>query len=210
MEKIKRSQRFWLFLLCLSAMLSMATPSAFGCAACAGTGSDIYVRVHAVVEGDHLKRLAIRWEFSETVVRMLMHEYDQNNDGRLDPTEKKALDAYFSSRLADFDYFSTLTINNRTVTEAVYDNQQLFMDASSPGFQYDVPLNRAIEDGIDLTLQVLDPDARFNFYYRHDSVTWNGPRGYALLHNAFVFPKKLEVRMQHEKSRKDFVSFHHW
>jgi ABC-type uncharacterized transport system substrate-binding protein len=197
MEKIKRSQRFWLFLLCLSAMLSMATPSAFGCAACAGTGSDIYVRVHAVVEGDHLKRLAIRWEFSETVVRMLMHEYDQNNDGRLDPTEKQALEAYFSSKLADSGYFTTLSINRHTVTGTVYDNQRLTMDVSASGFEYEIPLSQAVEDGIDLTFQVLDPDARFNFYYRHDSVTWNAPQGYALIHNAFVFPKILEVRMQH-------------
>ncbi len=198
MEKIKRSQWFWLIFLCLPLVLSPAPPSALGCAACAGTGSDIYVRVHAVVENHHLIRVTIRWDFSETVVRMLMHEYDQNNDGRLDPTEKQALEAYFSSKLVDFDCFSTLTINRRAVTDAVYDNQRLFMDASSPGFQYDVPLNLAIEDGIDLTLQVLDPDARFNFYYRHDSVTWNKPRGYALVHNAFVFPKKLEVRIEHE------------
>ncbi|MEE4362490.1 MAG: DUF1007 family protein [Desulfotignum sp.] len=171
-------------------------PSAFGCAACAGSGSDIYVRVHAVVADDRLKRLAISWEFTETVVRVLMHEYDLNKDGRLDPTEKQALETFFSKKLADSGYFTTLIINSRTVTGAVYDNLRLTIDSSTPGFQYEIPLNHAIADGLDLTIQFLDPDARFNYYYRHDSVTWNRPQGYSLIHNAFVFPKKLAVRIQ--------------
>lgn len=127
---------------------------------------------------------------------MLTHEYDLNKDGRLNHTEKQALEAFFSKKLADSNYFTTLTINSRTVTGAVYDNPRLTIDSSTPGFQYEIPLSHAIEDGLDLTLQVLDPETRFNFYYRHDSVTWNEPQGYSLIHNAFVFPKKLAVRIQ--------------
>lgn len=196
MGKIKLTQCFWVWVLCLPAVLAGKVPSAFGCAACGGTGSDMYVRVYAVVADDQLKRLAVSWEFTETVARMLTHEYDLNKDGRLNHTEKQALEVFFSKKLADSSYFTTLTINSRTVTGAVYDNQRLTFDSSTPGFQYEIPVNHAIADGLDLTLKVQDPDARFNFYYRHDSVTWNGPRGYSLIHNAFVFPKKLEVRIQ--------------
>jgi ABC-type uncharacterized transport system substrate-binding protein len=196
MGKVKFNQWFWIYVLCLPVILAGTVPSAFGCAACGGTGSDMYVRVHAVVADNQLERLAVSWEFTETVVRMLTHEYDLNKDGRLNHTEKQALEAFFSKKLADSSYFTTLTINSRTVTGAVYDNQRLTIDSSTPGFQYEIPLSHAIEDGLDLTLKVLDPETRFNFYYRHDSVTWNGPQGYSLIHNAFVFPKKLEVRIQ--------------
>jgi hypothetical protein len=98
--------------------------------------------------------------------------------------------------MADSSYFTTLGINNRTVTGAVYENQRLTIDSSTPGFQYEIPLSHAIKDVLDWTLQVQDPETRFSFYYRHDSVTWNRPQGYSLIHNAFVFPKKLAVRIQ--------------
>lgn len=196
MGKVKFNQLFWIYVMCLPVMLAATVPSAFGCAACGGTGSDMYVRVYAVVADNQLERLAVSWEFTETVARMLTHEYDLNKDGRLDHTEKQALEAFFSKKLVHSSYFTTLTINSRTVKGAVYDNQRLTIDSLTPGFQYEIHLSRAIEDGLDLTLQIQDPAARFNFYYRHDSVTWNGPRGYSLIHNAFVFPKKLEVRIQ--------------
>lgn len=199
MGKITCKQWVWISMLCLSVIPAWTVPSAFGCAACGGSGSDMYVRVHAVVADERLERLAVSWEFTETVVRMLMYEYDLNKDGRLDHTEKQALEAFFTKKLADSRYFTTLTINSRTVTGAVYDNQLLTIESPTPGFQYEIPVSHAIADGIDLTLQVLDPDARFNFYYRHDSVTWNRPRGYSLVHNAFVFPKKLAVRIQDAK-----------
>jgi ABC-type uncharacterized transport system substrate-binding protein len=102
------------------------------------------------MEGDRLKQLAIRWEFTETVVQMLMHEYDLDKNGSLDPTEKQALEGFFAAKLAESGYFTTLTINRRTVTGTVYDNQRLTMDTSTPGFEYEIPLSQAIEDGLDL------------------------------------------------------------
>lgn len=202
MEKITFKQWFWISILCLLAVLAGIIPSAFGCSACGGTGSDMYVRVHAVVENDRLKRLAISWEFTETVARMLAHEYDLNKDGRLNHAEKQALETFFSSRLADNGYFTTVTINNRRLAVPMYENVRLTFDSSDHRFGFDIPLSQDINDGIDLTLQVLDPDARFSFFFRHNSVTWNEPQGYSLIHNAFVFPKKLEIRIQDAEIRK--------
>jgi ABC-type uncharacterized transport system substrate-binding protein len=198
MGKIKRMKRFWISILCLPVMLAGTVSSAFACAACAGVGSDIYVRIHVTIQDNGIQQIDVRWDLSEMLSQSLLEQYDVNGDGILDDKEARLLTAFFSEVLHSSDYFTTITVNERKLNTLGFESPRFEWQPAGAGFIYSIPLNAHIKDMLDLTVQVMDPDFNFTFYYRPDSVTWNQPKGYRLSHNARRFPQILTISIQPE------------
>ena len=79
----------------LATVLSGFPASAWGCPACVGSGSDVYVRAHIVIEDGTMKRLDVHWDLSETLAQALVKNHDRDRDGRLDSTERLDLNKAF-------------------------------------------------------------------------------------------------------------------
>ena len=184
--------------LCLMTGFSCGLPSAFGCDACGGFGSDIYVRAHVTVQNNRMEQIDVRWDLSEILSESLLEQYDVNRDGRLDTEETDALAGFFAETLHPSEYFITLSVNNRKLPAPVFKNPRFEWQPTGAAFMFSMPLSYEINDMFDLTMQVMDPDFHFMFYYRHDSVTWNRPEGYRLTNNAPFFPQVLEISIQPE------------
>jgi len=187
-----------IFTLCLATGFSCRLPSAYGCAACAGFGSDIYVHVRVTVQNTRMERIDVRWDLSEILSQSLLEQYDVNQDGRLDTEETDALAGFFSETLQPSDYFTTIFVNNRKLSAPDFENPRFEWQPTGAAFMFSMPLSYEIDDVLDLTMQVMDPDFYFMFYYRQDSVTWNRPEGYRLTHNASYFPQVLEISIHPE------------
>lgn len=200
LEPFQTRLGWWLFGLSLLAALAMNPPTAWGCAACGGFGSDIYVRTHAEVQGDVLVRLDVQWQLTEMLAHTLFTQYDTDRDGRLDAAEERALVAFFTEDLRRANYLTTLTINGRQVTAPRFENPHLEWQPTRAQFSYSLPLQQPIEDMLELTLQLTDPDHYFMFYYFNDSVAWNAPPGYQISDNTVWFPQVLEISIQSDSA----------
>jgi nickel/cobalt transporter (NicO) family protein len=194
----KKCLIFCLFSLCLVTGFLGRLPSAYGCAACGDFGSDIYVHVQVAVQNNRMEQMDVRWDLSEILSQSLLEQYDVNRDGRLDTKETDALAGFFSKTLQPSDYFTTIFVNNRKLSAPDFENPRFEWQPTGAAFMFSMPLSYEINDILDLTMQVMDPDFHLMFYYRHDSVTWNRPEGYRLTHNAAVFPQALEISIQPE------------
>jgi ABC-type uncharacterized transport system substrate-binding protein len=186
---------FWLLSLSLVTGLSCRLPSAFGCEHC-GDFDYIYVQVHVTVQNERMERIDVSWNLSEIHSNSFLYEYDVNRNGRLDAEETDALSVFFLETLQTSDFFTTIYVNNRKLSAPDFENPRFEWNPTDKAFSFSVPLSYEINDMLDLTLQVMDPDSHFKFYYRHDSVTWNRLEGYRLVNNAASFPQELEIRIQ--------------
>ena len=194
----KKCLIFWLLSLCLVAGFLCRLPSAFGCAACGGSEAYINVQVHVTVQDTRMERIDVRWDLSEIQSNHVLLLYDINRDGQLDKKEIDALAVFFLETLQTSDFFTTISVNNRKLSGPDFENPRFEWNPTDKAFTFSVPLSYEINDMLDLTMQVMDPDFDFMFYYRHDSVTWNSPEGYRLINNAATFPQVLEISIQPE------------
>ena len=186
-----------LCLVLLPALMSIPH-AAWGCGACVtGPGSDVYVYTHQEVQEDRLVRLDIQWELNEKFPHVLLRGYDTEKGGRPGKAERAALTEVFEN-FQSLDYFMTLTVNGRNVSRPVFENERLEWDGEHPGFFFSMPLNRPIEDLLELTLRFNAPNNLLMFYYNTESVKWNAPGGYRISDNTKVFPQVLEIRIQPE------------
>lgn len=187
----------WLLCLGLLTLFAYRLPSAFGCSLC---GSDPYinVQVHVTVQDSRMEQIDFCWDLSEILNEHILYEYDLNRNGQLDTEETDALADFFLETLQPSDYFTTISVNNQKLSAPDFENPRFEWQPDRRTFRYSVPLSYEIKDILNLTIQVMDPDFDFMFYYRNDSVTWNSPKGYRLTNNAASFPQVLEISIQPE------------
>lgn len=186
---------FCLVFLCLVTGFICRLPSAFGCAHC-GDFDYITVKVHVTVQNNRMEQIDVSWDLSELVSNSILHTYDVNRNGRLDGEEIDALSVFFLETLKSSDYLTKLSVNNQKLSTPDFENIRFKWQPAGKAFTFSVPLSYEINDMLDLTMEIMDPDFDFMFYYRDDSVTWNRPEGYRLVNNAGSFPQVLKISIQ--------------
>jgi hypothetical protein len=180
----------------LTAVMPGLPAPARGCSACAGQGSVVYVRAHIVIEDGTMSRLDVLWDLSETLAQSLAVQHDCNRDGRLDPAERLALEEAFVSGLRAGNYHTALFVNTQKLDSLPFENPRVEWRGTSPQFQFSIPLQRPVGDGLQLRLQTHDPEMHLQFYHRQDSVSWNQPSCCRLSDNSQLFPRELEMDIQ--------------
>lgn len=184
----------------LSTLLAALMPGfpapARGCSACAGPGSDVYVRAHIVIKDGTMSRLDVLWDLSETLAQSLAVQHDRNQDGRLYPAERLALEEAFVSGLRVGNYHTALFVNAQELEPLPLDNPRVEWRGTSPQFLFSIPLQEPVGDGLQLRLRTHDPEMHLQFYHRQDSVSWNQPACCRLNDNSQLFPRELEMDIQ--------------
>ena len=183
--------------LCLFTGLLCRLPSAFGCALC-GSSDWVNVQVRLIVQNNRMERIDVFWDLSQTVSPVLLSQYDVNKNGRLDGEETDELAIYFLKTLPSSDFFTTISVNKRKLGTPDFENPRFEWQPTEKFLSFSVPLSYEINDMLDISIEVLDPDFYYMFYYRDDSVTWNRPEGYRLTNNAASYPQVLEISIQPE------------
>ncbi|MCF8105475.1 MAG: DUF1007 family protein [Desulfohalobiaceae bacterium] len=178
-----------LLLIGLTGPLSIA----WGCSACAGPRSNVYVRAHLTIEESALTRLDIRWQMGETLAQSLLSTHDIDKDGKLDSEEKQALGRILNNELRSEKYHTLLVVNGRTLTSLSFENPRLKWQPAALSFRFGIPLEEPVGDGLQLRLITHDPELYMQFYHQQDSVTWNSPACCMLSDNSHLFPKELEM-----------------
>lgn len=173
---------------------SMST--ALGCSACVGAGTDIYVKTYLQVQEEHLTRLDIKWQLPDSFHKMFL-EHDKNQDGLLSTAEKREMAAFFYDDLHTSNYFLELTINGQKLNNLEFENQKLNWREAQGEFNFSLALDQPISDSLHLKLRFTDPAHFLKFYYVQDSVSWNSPAGYQISDNAHLFPRVLEISIEH-------------
>lgn len=74
----------------------------------------IYNSITVVFDENGLAGFRLKWVFDEMFTNMIVHDFDKNKNGSLEPPEIKDIENGAFSNLKNFNYFTHIKINNKT------------------------------------------------------------------------------------------------
>ncbi|MFO8048694.1 MAG: DUF1007 family protein [Desulfosudaceae bacterium] len=136
--------------------------------------------VEVVFDDKGLAGLELRWQFDDMFSSMIAEDHDQNGNGRLEPAEVADIEENAFSHIAEYNYFSFITIDGETFTvDQVTDFQALLRDGRLT-YIFFIPCRIAAADGFKkIKLAAYDPSyyTAINFADKNP-VSLDGDEGY--------------------------------
>lgn len=92
-----------------------------------------------VFDAQGLKGLQERWVLDEMFAAMILGEHDANGDGRIQPSEEKAIKAGAFDNLKNFDYFTLIEIDGKLVKPKTAKNFSASTQAGKLVYSFFIP-----------------------------------------------------------------------
>jgi ABC-type uncharacterized transport system substrate-binding protein len=131
-EKIKKIIIFYLLFI---PYLVFAHPHTF---------IDVYTKIKS--QNTKIDKITFTWYFDEMTSSLLIMEFDQNMDGKLDDSEIKYIYENYFLGLGDFNFYTDIQINNKTILTKPQNFTAFLKDNIQVAYQFDIILNKEKKD----------------------------------------------------------------
>lgn len=89
--------------------------------------------------------IRLRWEFDEIFSASLISQFDKNKDKKLDPAEIKELEKGAFANLANYSYFTYLTVDDKPVPVVRVTGFTAWIEKDKLVYEFTVPLDRPVD-----------------------------------------------------------------
>lgn len=156
----------------LLVILSILVQGLFACALCSFYTPSADVAVDFKVEKETIKRLDIRWDFTNKFTSEILKNYDENHNQKVDDAEWEKAKIALIDYIQLVHYLTTIKLYNESdsAPSAPIDfrvsSWEFRLIDNQPVFTYSIPLERPIEHGMILSVQLTDEGKYFDFMIR--------------------------------------------
>jgi len=127
-------------LLAVSALLGLRTTSA---QAHPHIWIDAFVTLH--FENGSINRVSVHWAFDELYSGVVIQDYDENGNGKLDPNELAQITVESREALKEYNYFTYLTLDQEVLGLSDVEELRVTVDKGILIYDFSTPLPRPVD-----------------------------------------------------------------
>lgn|GEM_PF-669750 len=104
---------------------------------------DAFVTLH--FDEGAINRISVHWAFDELYSGVVIQDYDENGNGKLDPNELAQITAESREALRDYNYFTYLTLGQDVLGLTDVEDLQVTVDKDILVYDFSTPLPRPVD-----------------------------------------------------------------
>lgn len=149
-----------------------------------------FVDVFPTVESknSYIKTIHFKWRFDEMTSQMLIMEWDQNMNGKIDSSELSLVEGYFNS-LQDYNYYTDIKLSKKRIQTKPLNFNAHIENSTQIIYEFDVAINTPKED---LQIDFYDQDRFTAFVLKKEFVKSDLAYDVADVDNDFYFAYRLQ------------------
>ena len=171
--------KIYLYILLLLPIVSFGHPHTF-------------LDVHMNIKAQHniIKTIQFKWVFDDMTSQLLVMEFDQNGNGKIDPNEIAYIKDNYFDYLKQFSYYTDVKISNKSQEIKPYNFKSYIQDMKIV-YQFELTFNCNKKD---LKIEVYDEDMFTALMLKDKFVTSNIKFKISDVDNDIYFGYKLEFQ----------------
>jgi ABC-type uncharacterized transport system substrate-binding protein len=150
---------------------------------------DLYPKV--IHKNNTITSLHMTWKFDEMTSQMLVMEFDQNGNGKIDKEENKYIKENYFDPLKDYGFYTYVTVNKKRIS---IKPTNFIVAINKEGFvtyEFDIELNI---DKKSIFIDFYDEDNFTAFMLKKEFVSSNIPYIVRGIDQDFYYARRLEFR----------------
>jgi len=168
----------------------------------------IYNSIKVVFDENGLTGFRLKWVFDEMFSNMIVHDFDKNKNGSLEPSEIEDIKNGAFSNLKNFNYFTHIKINNRVFKVKFVKDFSAEIKENALIYRFFVPCHvRAGSSFKEVRISIYDISFYSSVFLAENPVGFENTSSYELHHqiarnkkDAYyygqVYPEELVVRFR--------------
>jgi ABC-type uncharacterized transport system substrate-binding protein len=150
---------------------------------------DLFAQVKS--KNDLVQTITFKWKFDDMTSQLLIMEFDQNMDGKLDKSEVEYIKINYFDYLEQYNFYTDLKISNKSKKTKPSNFTSYIEDGIKIVYQFDLIINKNAKD---IAIEVYDEERFTALVLKKEFVKSNIKYKISDIDNDIYFGYRLEFR----------------